>query len=270
MNPAALFPREDFVAAVFGFFDESGKFKNNNVVSFAGVVASSSKAQEFGSAWEYCLRHFGLRCLSMKNALNHKRPIGTREPGRGSANRSAALMNFAGCIRDHIELVVGIAIDVKAFSGLPSEAKRLLGNDPHFLAFTRAIHEMVKFVPGDTRISVICDDEEFFADKCLRLYRRLKMTHGETGKRLVSICFADDRAYSAIQAADMISSLLRFEAQRQIDGTPYEYQALYNFLMTSDRARYSVGIFGKEQLEGVGRDAMKTNKWLKGKAIPLA
>jgi hypothetical protein len=47
-----------------------------------------------------------------------------------------------------------------------------------------------------------------------------------------------------------VSSLLRLEVQRQISGTHYEYQSLFNFLMTegnSNKARYSVGLFGREQ-----------------------
>lgn len=251
-NPAALFPQEVIVAALFGYFDESGKFKDQNIVSFAGVVTSFSRAQDFGNDWNYWLRHFGLKCLSMKDALNHKTPLGTRDPAKGSKDRCAALMNFAGCIGKHVELIVGIAIDVKAFDSLNSEAKRLLGNDPHFVAFTKVIAETVKFVPEDTPISVICDDEEYFAEKCLKLYRRLKLMQKPMRKRLTSICFADDSGYPAIQAADMISSLMRLEAQRQINGVSYEYQSFYSFLMTegnSNKARYSVGIFGREQLE---------------------
>jgi hypothetical protein len=270
MNPSALFPREDFVAAIFGYFDESGKFKNNSVVSFAGVVASSSKAEQFGDDWAYWQRRFGVRCLSMKGALNHRRPLGTRERAIGSERRSAALMNFATCIAKHLELAIGFAIDVQAFKGLHSEARRLLGNDPHYTVFTRAISEMVRFVP-DGRISVVCDDEEHFAGECLKLYRRLKRLNEPVGKRLVSICFVDDFAYPGIQAADMISALVRLEAQRQINGTDYEYQSLYNFLMTEvNSTERCTGIFGRQQLEAMAKEAMSMNKKMKGNAMPLA
>jgi hypothetical protein len=141
-------------------------------------------------------------------------------------------MPFAELIRQHFEFGVGVAFDVLAFKGLPSHAQSLLGNDTHYAAFERSVHELVRHVAGPgAYASMVLDDEEKYSKECYDLLTKMKLAYPDVREKLVSIAFADDKAYPALQAADMLSSLTRLESQRRFFGTDYEYVALYNFLI---------------------------------------
>ena len=51
----------------FGFFDESGKYKSDKVISFCGVFGSEGRAREFEEEWEALLRSYRIRTLHMAN-----------------------------------------------------------------------------------------------------------------------------------------------------------------------------------------------------------
>jgi hypothetical protein len=260
------------VASIFGYFDESGKFKDHRVVSFCGVVVSFGQIGSFDKEWNAWLRQFGMPHLSMKQALRCKRPLGPKYACTELKDRVAALQNFANVIVKHTEVLVCVAVDVRAFQRLNPETKRLLGKDPHYTAFSRSISEMAQCIPSDRRGSIICDDEEKFAIQCYKLYARLKNTSRPNWERFDSISFADDTAYPCLQAADMLSSLTRLEAQRQFLGVPYDYQQLTEYF----NARHPKGpqarggFFGANELTGLALQISKENKRLKGNALPLA
>jgi hypothetical protein len=64
------------------------------------------------------------------------------------------------CIRRHLQLVVGAAIDVESFKKLPSHYFQILGNDPIYTAFLSMMMEITRDVPHNDQLSFVCDDEE--------------------------------------------------------------------------------------------------------------
>jgi hypothetical protein len=53
---AATGERLHFMASLYAYFDESGKFKDHKIVSFCGFVADFQQSEAFAGDWRYLLR----------------------------------------------------------------------------------------------------------------------------------------------------------------------------------------------------------------------
>ena len=207
------------MVTVSSFFDESGKFKDHDVVSFGGVVSPAQHfGNQFAAEWARCLYANGLKTLEMKEALKHHRPLSEKNPALGIENRIAALLPFMDCIRRHLMVITSLAIDVKAFRALPSHYFQMMGDDPNFTAFTRTLLAVLEITQNDDKISLICDDEEEAAWPIYQMYRRIKIVYPDAHEKLKAITFADDRWSFGLQAADMVISLTRREAGKRFYG----------------------------------------------------
>jgi hypothetical protein len=258
------------MAHIFAHFDESGKFKDHKVVSFAGYAAGWEALSAFDTDWSYWLRHYGLQTLTMKRALNHRIPLSQKVKATSSQERTTVLMNFADSILRHFEFGVYVAVDVVSFRSLSSDATKLLGKNPHYMAFSRCLGEVSNFYPADLKIALVCDDEDEYSVECYKIYRKMKAGNQTYRKRFTSISFADDVDSPHLQAADMLSSMARLEALRLIHGSPHDYQSLFSHLVTplTPKPTYQGGCFGKTQLESLAGKLLKAKK--QGKApVPL-
>src|SRR5580704_8344860 len=124
---------------ISAFFDESGKFKDHSTIAFGGVAAVPGDFNAFGSEWEKHLRLNGLKVLTMKQALNSRKPLSPKRKALGITNRIDALLPFVECIRRHLQNVVGIAVDVDAFKASPDHLRRVWSDDPIYMAFARTL-----------------------------------------------------------------------------------------------------------------------------------
>ena len=208
------------------FFDESGKFNDHDVISFGGVVSPSVDFHEQGfvNEWARCLDQNGLR------VLRANRPLSDKNPALGTENRIAALLPFIQCVRNHIQVVTGIAIDVKAYRAMPPHFIQMMGDNPHFTAFTRALLAVLEITGQEDKISLICDDEEQTAWPMYQMFRRVKLIYPDAHEKLRAITFADDRWSFGLQAADMVVSLVRCDADKQFFGKEYQYAPLFSAL----------------------------------------
>ena len=182
--------------------------------------------------WGRLLDANGLTTLTMKDALKAHRPLSDKNPALGVESRIAALIPFIDCVKKHLMVITGIAVDAKAFKSLPNHYFQVMGDDPFFTAFTRTMLEVLKITHPEDKISLICDDEEEMALPMYRLFRRVKTIYPDAHEKLRAITFADDRWSFGLQAADMVVSLLRHEAGKRFFGVEYDYGALYSALST--------------------------------------
>lgn len=212
------------------FFDESGKFKDHKVIAFGGVASYNEDFLPFANEWARLLFRNGLPALSGKNILNAKRPLSRKNSRLGIRERNEDLAPFITCIRTHLQIVIGMTIDVVAFEKLPSHFFQAYGGDPIFVAFARSILEVIEFTPDNDKISFTCDDEEKTAFHLYRLYRRIKKVWPDARKKFAAITFADDKALFALQAADLVSSIMRLEANRRWHKARYDYLPLFRAL----------------------------------------
>jgi Protein of unknown function (DUF3800) len=216
---------------ISSFFDESGKFKDHEVISFGGVV---SPAQHFGdpfrNEWARCLDANGLFTLTMKEALRAHRPLSEKTPALGVDNRIAALLPFIECIKKHLMVITALAVDVKAYSALASHFLQIIGDDPAFVAFTRTLLAVLEITESEDKINLICDDEEALAMPMYHLFRRVKNVYPDAHQKLRAITFADDEWSFGLQAADLVVSLMRQEAGKRFFGVQYPYEPLFSAL----------------------------------------
>ena len=200
------------------YFDESGKQNDHPVVTFTGVCASQSRISAFDDAWGMLLRQYGLKSLHMAKASRLKEGSGPLMPRHQLIeDRVKALLPFADCINDHLEIGLFQAIDVQGFKLLTKEAKRGIGSpdDPHYLAFARGLVEVINYVQDDDKISLICDDDENTAWGCYVHYRAIRKVHTDVKNKIVALAFANDEYFPALQAADMVAFLTRLEAKKE-------------------------------------------------------
>ena len=154
--------------SINAYFDESGKFKDHTVTAFGGVLCSFPQYRSFAPDWEMRLNAAGIPRLTMKEALRHSVKLSDKLPALGVSKRSKALSPFIECVRRHMVVVIGVAVNVAAFQALPSHCLQVLGKDPFFLAFRLALIRIVELTPNNDVISLICDDEEAMAERMLK------------------------------------------------------------------------------------------------------
>jgi hypothetical protein len=225
--------RRIVVAILYGFFDESGKQGDHPVVTFSGVCTMESKLPAFSDAWTMLLTQYGIKALHMAKAGRLKEKVGGKMPrGQSPQERTDALKPFADCINEFLELGLIQAWDVKGFKALPQSARKKLGSvdDPYYLAFARGAIEIIDYAQGDDRVAMICDDDRSTAWDCYRHYRGIKAADENVRKRIVSLGFANDEYFPALQAADMLAYLSRLEAKRQFYRDYYTFPSLFTYL----------------------------------------
>jgi hypothetical protein len=225
-QPVPEKPKHRWLMIIYSYFDESGKFQNQSTISFAGVAGVGDEVKAFQDEWTRHLKKTGLRGLTMKQALRHRIPLSRKSPACGARSRNEALLPFVRCVRRHLQLVTSVAVDAATFKKLPGEIKDALGKDPHYLAFVRILMRMVDALNRGDELSVICDDDEASALNMYRLYMRVKRNFRGSRDQLTCLTFGDDMYFAELQAADMVASLCRLDADKTLHGKQHDYQEL--------------------------------------------
>lgn len=227
------------MAILHAYFDESGKMGDHPVVTFTGVCVSQTRLKDFDAAWNILLRQYGLKSLHMAKASRLKENNGPKMPRHQSPNeRIVALVPFADCINEHLQLGLAQALDVRGFRSLTVSAKVGIGSpgDPHYLAFARGLLEIANYVHDDDKISLICDDDENTAWGCYAHYRAIRRADDRVREKIVSLSFSNDQYFPALQAADMVAFLSRLEAKKQFYGDDYPFRSLFQRLVAEQPA----------------------------------
>lgn len=215
---------------VHGFYDESGKFKDKKVISIGGVASYKTDLDNFAQEWGRHLRANGLAVLSAKKVFNPRRPLSRRNTDVGIEKRIQALHPFVSCIRKHLQVVTGVAIDAQAFNNLPPHFFQFYGRDPSYMAFVSNLLELIGYTPQRDKIVLVFDEDEETTIPFYHLYKRVKKLWPGARGKLAAISFADDRLLLGLQAADLIGGLVRLEIDRRLNRTPYDYRELYHAL----------------------------------------
>jgi hypothetical protein len=169
----------------------------------------------------------------MAKASRLKEDNGLKMPRHQAiGDRINALKPFADCINDHLEYGLTLAFDVSGFHSLRETAKGGAGSpdDPYYLGFVRGLLQVVDYVHDDDKIGLVCDYDTETAWGCYSHYLAVRRVHDDIRKKTVSLSFADDEYFPALQAADMLAFLSRLEAKRKFYRDYNMYSPLFVYL----------------------------------------
>lgn len=208
-----------FLTMFHVYVDESGKKGDHPLVTVVFMGLPHSRLSSLDDAWNGLLRQYELAALHMAKASRLNEPCGSKMLRRQSVDkRTDALIPFADCIAEHLEVGTIYAFDVSGFKSFKNETKNLRSspNDPYYLAFVRSLLDLIDYVRGDEKISLICDDDLETAWQCFCNYRAVKIRMREVKERVVCLAFADDEYFPALQVADFVAYLSRLEARKTL------------------------------------------------------
>jgi hypothetical protein len=212
------------------FMDESGKFRDRKVVCFGGVSAYNEFFALFADEWGRLLLKNGLQVLNAKDSFNWNSPLSAKNNRTGLKERIEDLLPFIACIRKHLQLVTGVTVDVAAYRELPQQFHEVYDRDPIYMAFARALLQATGFTGKNNKLGFTCDDDLETGNKFFILYRKIRRVMPDIRHILVAITFAEDRYLFGLQAADVVSGLMRLEAGKKMLGVPYDYETLFHEL----------------------------------------
>jgi hypothetical protein len=233
------------------YLDESGKQSDHPLIAVCCVCAPKAKIDGFDEKWSALLRQYHLPEFHMVRAMQYFRGWGNI-PRQSLDERIESLKPFADCIGENLELGLIQAWDVKGFRKIPQEHRNKVGNirDPYYLAFVRALSELADYRQTDDVLSIVCDYDIETAWDCYRHYQGVRKAHAEIRKKTVSISFADDKYFPALQAADMMAALARHEARQQFYGIKNLWEPIFAYTI---RNRGTGGIEWKKMFADEGK-----------------
>jgi len=250
----------DLMIYLQAHFDESGKVHDQDVASFCGFVASNEQWHQCFEPWNRLLFANGIAEFKAQKALRYRTELSDKVSAKGVEARISAISPFIREIRKAVGFGIGIAVDCHAFKNLP-EADRLTLKDPHLWAFQAACIRIQRVAEQryanetDIKFCLCCDEEESYAQKFIRLFTKIRTIHPDMRRQFVSIAFADDKHFFQLQAADLIASLVRQEANHVFHGAPFDMRGLYEVLCADDSslAPVEIKMLNGELLSGIAR-----------------
>src|SRR5689334_23121574 len=137
------------MAFLRGFFDESGKHRNDMAVSFSGFVCADW--QPFLAEWEYLRRRYKISGLHI-----------AKDKFKATTTQIKMYQHFIQIINKTVEKGFTCTVDVSSFEALHRSVRIALGDDAHYLAFSTVVLDLVKYGEPNHNptVAINCDDEE--------------------------------------------------------------------------------------------------------------
>jgi hypothetical protein len=170
------------------------------------------------------------------------------------------ILPFVRAIRDELELAVIFAVDVNAYKTAPSIVREAFGDKLDYFAFYETIVRILKHfaLPKNYEVALVHDENDEQSVRFYQMLRKMKLEIPEVKERITSICFCNDVAHPALQAADLIACVSRKEADRRFFGKDYEFKALFDEFESvapnGKHLNFVGGFFGEESLARLAED----------------
>jgi hypothetical protein len=227
-GPIDAIRHRTLMAYFTGYFDESGKFQQHEIVSFCGFL--DSNWADFEDNWNYLLRKHRIPYLHLS-----KRVL------KATTKELRMYGEFIQTIKRYVEHGFAYAVDVTAFNSLHRAIKRFAKDDPHYWAFHGVLRDVIKYASAlpNPSVAVVCDDEPSKACQCYTMFDRMRqdVKQPENRRVLKSIAFADDEFYPQLQAADLFSWVSRAEAMYRFRKATFPLRDLYREFVIADETK---------------------------------
>jgi hypothetical protein len=224
------------------YCDESGKADSNDYVAMCGFAIDHRQLRQLSDVWIDYLGVERLPPIHMREIfhvgerLRPNRPdrwlqVKTRWGMRWEAKRDRMLEELAAIVQDSSARAIGTVIDARHFrSGTCPRLNQNYRGDAIHLAFARTVMPCVEGVAQGVpspEIGIVVDDDKETSIHFHEWVNEIKHdSRNPSGTLIKSLCFADDKYFPLLQAADMLAFTAR---QRQIPGAtvlPMIYEKL--------------------------------------------
>ncbi len=233
-------------AMLHGYFDESGKFKDHDVISLCGWIGQLQDWELLAQEWQDALTRHDLTDIHMAQMKGQDR----------------VLEEFADIIKGRVICGVGSALNTKLYRSMPETFQKRAGH-PHFLVFSAVIKQAIDRIEEfakhvglgkDVFLSLIFDQDEQLSQECFRLLNKLKKIDSRVRERVTGVCFCNRRQLFPLQAADMIAYETRAEIDRRANHPEQQVSRLFSRMSTKHPSGkpdgfYNGVIYDKKELE---------------------
>ena len=191
-------------------FDGSGTFGTHSAIAYGGIVATTSQWGAFTESWAAVLNREDLQYFKMAEAMKWYGEFLPKHSQWGTDRdiRRNTLLNELVTIALRCEFQpVGMFADARLFTqqNIASKKDEL---------FQGALLALLRGVPDNHFVTLICDEEIDLEPKTRAWVRKLRSDQGSKMAPIVGVCFVDERAYPAVQLADMVAWLFRERGER--------------------------------------------------------
>ena len=226
------------MASFLLYSDESGKLGNSDYTSLCGFVTHTAEWERISLEWNNLRLAWGVPTIHMRAVMFPERDksrewlaVKKEWGGLWERKRDDMLDEFAHIIMRSHAACVGSVVDADYFEHLPSSPFKQQMQNPLYMSFHHSVMtslDKIDRLSDEHHLSVVLDDDEEYAMKCYQVLNGLRRTFERVRRRIDSICFGNDKAYPALQAADMIayeSRKLMIERKTDKDSEPSKLYA---------------------------------------------
>jgi hypothetical protein len=124
-----------------GYFDESGKLGDTEIVSFGGCYGVHEGTKKLNELWELRLRQDEIRHTSMKEAIHFQGPyLKWYGSADGEQKRDNLLRDLARAIIASGMLVISSPMPRRGFEALSQAERKEFWNDPQYSSFEACVN----------------------------------------------------------------------------------------------------------------------------------
>ena len=207
------------MAHFYIYGDESGKLAVSDYTSFCGYTGHADEFHRVQADWDTCRLAWEAPPIHMRYITAPERDKSGEweklrtKAGKGwEGRRDTMLRDFASIIDSSRIAGVGSVVDSAHFRSMPTSPWKDSMKDPVFLGLYTLIMESldkIDRVSNTLSVSIVLDDDPQYAKDCYDLLDALRIRFPRVRDRVTAITFGDDKAYPALQMADMLA----FEAR---------------------------------------------------------
>jgi hypothetical protein len=190
--------------APFAFFDESGKWKNDDFICLCGYLSGEEQWDHFTTEWRQLLDQKGLHSMHLTKYFREVKILGW-----DNHRITKTLEEFVDIIRRRIWVGFAIGFDAKHYRAMPSHVREVIG-DPGLKCVQRLLVQIRERFHKDDyqgRMAIAFDEDYKYVKKTYTLIQQLRHQDVILGKLIGSVAFADDEFVLALQAADILANL---------------------------------------------------------------
>jgi len=210
-----MITKRDFDLANYVFADESGKFKDKNLICLCGYLSSGEKWDLFTCKWKELTDEIKIPAVHTKTFYQD-----CKEAGLSKEQTAHRLEQFIDIVRESISVGFAVGLDARYYRGMPKAAKEGLG-DPGVACLQRLlrlIRNRLRSIGYNYKISITLDDDVSYAMKFYNAISRLRTKDKELGRMIGAVSFADDSFIVPLQAADILANLTTKWFQERMAG----------------------------------------------------